>query len=208
MINFEGRIQKIRKITAPLGNSKPDWSICSRIARKMGASGFDYRKAVDVFSEMTKYIPSLKGLSLGKLGGKGIRLNADKAKRKASGFLPLKGGDEESHPVRGYPLRWMGGWSVKGYRTASFEKSIAGMNPIASLSRIEIHTEDAGKLGIASGEPVRMKSNDGILVDGIANVTDRVPKKSVYCHGFRNERFASNVQYGSHRWVKIEKGNS
>lgn len=63
MINGEGRLQRIRKAVDPPGNALPHWKILCRIAREMGAKGFDFDSVADVQKEMVKTIKGLKNLN-------------------------------------------------------------------------------------------------------------------------------------------------
>jgi predicted molibdopterin-dependent oxidoreductase YjgC len=62
-VNIEGRIQRSRKLVEPLGESKPDWWIFSRLAEKMGSRGFLYRDSTDIAEEISRTLPSLHEVS-------------------------------------------------------------------------------------------------------------------------------------------------
>ncbi len=49
--NSERRISRQRAFLPSPGEARPDWSIFSAVARRMGYAGFDFRSAADVFRE-------------------------------------------------------------------------------------------------------------------------------------------------------------
>jgi len=53
-INFEGRIQKGKKVAEPRGDSKPDWWLFSEIAKRMGEEGFEYKEPSEIFMEIQR----------------------------------------------------------------------------------------------------------------------------------------------------------
>jgi NADH dehydrogenase/NADH:ubiquinone oxidoreductase subunit G len=53
-INLEGRTRQVRKAVDPPGEALPDWLILSRIAQKMGVTGFDYPDAAAIQREMAQ----------------------------------------------------------------------------------------------------------------------------------------------------------
>jgi len=61
--NSDRRVQRIRKAADPPGEAKPDWWIVSQVARRMGAQGFDYESAEQVFDELCELSPTYHGLS-------------------------------------------------------------------------------------------------------------------------------------------------
>jgi predicted molibdopterin-dependent oxidoreductase YjgC len=52
-INYEGRVQPIRRAVPPPGEALPSWQILSRIAKTMGAAGFEYTNVKDIQAEIT-----------------------------------------------------------------------------------------------------------------------------------------------------------
>ncbi len=61
--NTERRVQLIRPAIKPPGDAKPDWWIICKIAKEMGAHGFDFESPEEIFNEITELVPSYKGIS-------------------------------------------------------------------------------------------------------------------------------------------------
>ncbi len=57
-INGAGRMQRVRGAVPPPGNALPDWDILCRLARFMGASGFDFTGPEEIRAEMARVIPT------------------------------------------------------------------------------------------------------------------------------------------------------
>jgi len=48
-MNAERRVQRVRKAVSPVGDSKPDWVIVQDVARAMGAPGFSFASAAEIW---------------------------------------------------------------------------------------------------------------------------------------------------------------
>lgn len=71
MINATGRLQMLNKAVEPPGNSRDDWEILQDLNRAMDGKDSIYELA-DLFSEMARVVPALKGHTLSTIGEKGI----------------------------------------------------------------------------------------------------------------------------------------
>ena len=60
--NADRRVQRVRQVIKPVGDSKPDWQIISEIAQKMGIEGFDYESSEDVAAEIAGLAPIYGGM--------------------------------------------------------------------------------------------------------------------------------------------------
>jgi len=72
--NFEGRVQRIKKVFEPLGESKPTWQFLSSLALELGLT-FSYNKAEEVFNDLAKESPRFRELTYKKLGKTGVLWN-------------------------------------------------------------------------------------------------------------------------------------
>ncbi len=67
-VNFEGRVQRIKKAFEPIGASRPTWQTLADLAALTGFSAGSYRKAEDVFADLVKSDAAFEGLSYKALG--------------------------------------------------------------------------------------------------------------------------------------------
>ncbi len=61
--NSERRVQRVRKAIEPIGESKPDWLITCQIAQKMGAEGFEFNDASEIYDEIAEVAPIFGGIN-------------------------------------------------------------------------------------------------------------------------------------------------
>src|SRR5437870_7770795 len=75
MINGRGRLQRLNRAVRPPGQAREDWEIlCDLLQELTGSNGLG--SIEDVFRRMAESIPSLAGLSLGKIGDLGVKVMA------------------------------------------------------------------------------------------------------------------------------------
>lgn len=206
VMNFEGRIQRSRKVVKSAGESKPDWWICSRIAQRMGVNGFTFDKVSDVFREWTSLIPAYAGVTFQRLSKAGLRLGSrQNAGKPDCRFLPftLEGGNVDAK--QGYPIRLMTGWNLYAYRNGPLAEYIPGMERLLSEDQVEIHPKDAGKMGAQDGDRIRLVLSNGFQMDGLAAVTDRVLPKTAYLCMNPHLFSGHGISEGNFVWVKIKK---
>ncbi len=65
--NTERRVQVVRQAIEPVSGSQPDWFIACQIARRMGASGFDFKNPQEILDEINRVTPSYGGISYERL---------------------------------------------------------------------------------------------------------------------------------------------
>ena len=70
--NTERRVQRVRKAVESPGEAKSDSWITCQIARRMGASGFDFAGASDVMEEIASLVPSYQGISYDRIDEVGL----------------------------------------------------------------------------------------------------------------------------------------
>ncbi|HEX5415393.1 MAG TPA: NADH-quinone oxidoreductase subunit NuoG [Chloroflexota bacterium] len=70
--NLERRVQRLKAAVLPPGEAKPDWAIIRDVANALGAD-FDYSTAADVLTEIALTVPMYAGLTMARLGSKGVQ---------------------------------------------------------------------------------------------------------------------------------------
>ncbi|HHN94290.1 MAG TPA: formate dehydrogenase subunit alpha, partial [Anaerolineae bacterium] len=55
------RIQRVRKVIEPVGDSRADWEIICQLGQRMGASGFDFASPKEVMEEIARLTPIYGG---------------------------------------------------------------------------------------------------------------------------------------------------
>lgn len=62
-VNVEGRIRKFKTLIEPLGKSRSDWWIFSRLAQKLGGKDFDFKSPLEITEQLAKAVPAFGELS-------------------------------------------------------------------------------------------------------------------------------------------------
>ena len=188
--NTERRIQRVRKAIEPVGDSKPDWWITSRIAKKLGAKGFDFSDPSDIMDEIASLTPSYNGISYKRIEKTGLQwpcisdkhpgtqfLHAEKfATKSGKGkFLPLKYKPSDELPDSKYPLVFTTDRSLFHFHTGTMTRRVDGLNVLNPEELLKINPEDALSLNIDDGDTVEVISRRG-KVRAKAKITDICPE--------------------------------
>ncbi|MBM3133005.1 MAG: formate dehydrogenase subunit alpha, partial [Chloroflexi bacterium] len=190
--NTERRVQRVCKALEPVGQSKADWQIVCEVARKMGATGFDFASAEDVFGEIAKTTPSYAGITYARLEQGGLQwpcpsedhpgtkfLHLGSFVRGKGRFSPLSYRPPAEQPDGEYPLVLTTGRSPFHYHTGTMTRKSVGLNALAPEELVWVNPADASALGIADGDGIRVTSRRG-SVEATARVTDDTPEKTVF----------------------------
>ena len=187
--NTERRVQRIRKAIPCVGESKADFEILSEV---MAALGYEnsFHTAREVFAEMAAVTPSYGGMSyerLEKLGslqwpcptadhpGTPILHVGKFSRGERALFKPAPYRPSAETPDAEYPMIFTTGRILYHYHTSTMTGRVEGLMNISGRSYVEINPADAAKLGILSGDSVKVSSRrGGVLAE--ARVTDIVPE--------------------------------
>jgi len=190
--NTERRVQRVRKVIEPIGDSKPDWWIICQVAQRLGTKGFDYGHPFDIMEEIRTLTPSYGGISYQRLEHGGLQwpcpvddhpgtpiLHTSIFVRGKGRFIPLKYIPPGEMPDEDYPLILTTGRSLYHFHTGTMTRKVAGLNSIEPEGVVEISPEDASQLGIAQGDKVKVSSRRGEVI-AKAKVTKAVPTGMVF----------------------------
>jgi NADH-quinone oxidoreductase subunit G len=73
MINIKGRLQRLNRATQPPGTAREDWEIIRDLIQQLTGSNGIYL-IEDVFKQITDSIPEMNGLTLSRIGDRGVQL--------------------------------------------------------------------------------------------------------------------------------------
>ena len=78
--NSERRVQRVRKVLEPVGDSKPDWAIFCELAKKISdstgedlSSEFSYEHPSQIWDEFASLTPLVAGINYERLEDGGIQ---------------------------------------------------------------------------------------------------------------------------------------
>ncbi len=209
--NSERRVQRVRRAIAPLGDSRPDWQITQEIARRTAAKlgfearGFDYQHPSEIFAEMASLTPILAGISYERLEAGGIQwpcptpdhpgtpyLYADSFPRGKGRFFPVEQGARAAElPDPDYPFILNTGRVLYHWHGGTLTRRVQGLLDLAPDLEVAIHPRDAERLGLQSGDPIRVWSRRGELF-GVARVTAAVRPGETFVPFVKLQESAAN----------------
>jgi len=191
--NSERRVNRVRGVSEPPGIAQPDWWIFKEIARRMGHewTANSARKIWD--DEISVLAPQLAGIKYSRLEEDGLQwpvpdmdhdgtplLHRDGCFTCGLGqFVPTAWTPPAEVPDDQYPFVLSTGRRLYHYHTRTQTGRAAGLNDLLGEETADISPADAGTLGIAHGERVRVKSRRG-EVTVKAKVTNEVPQGLVW----------------------------
>lgn len=170
-------VQRVRKAIEPVGDAKPDWEIACLLAKKMGAKGFDYKSAEDIFKEVSSLTPSYGGISYERLD-KELRLpwpcpspdhpgtpilHGAKFTRGLGKFSPIDYKPPAEQIDSEYPLILTTGRVIFHYHTGTMTRRSQKLESEMRESFVEVSPKDAERLEIKDREVVIAKSRRGEL---------------------------------------------
>ena len=182
--NTERRVQRVRQVIEPVGNSKPDWWITCELAKRLDGKGFDFETPEEIFTEISSVLPAYGGITYARLEKGGLqwpcpsedsegtpilhteKFGTDTGKGKFKPLAYRKSGEETDSD---YPLVLTTDRSLFHFHS-TMTRRVYGLNVLGDEERLIVHPKDAAKLGIEDGQTVKVISRRG-EVEVKANVT-------------------------------------
>lgn len=191
--NTDRRVQRVRKAIEPVGESKPDWWITCQIAKRMGALGFDYASPKEVMEEVNRLSPIYGGITYERLEKVvGLQwpcpdvnhpgtlfLHKGKFSRGLGKFFAIEFREADELPDAEYPLVLTTGRVMWHYHTGSMTRRSPKLESEAHEAYVEIHPEDAKKIGLNGHKRVRVTSRRGQIDLGV-RITEHIRPGVVY----------------------------
>jgi len=189
--NTERKVQRVRAALAPRGESKPDWQIVQELSTKMGYP-MSYAHPREIFEEIASLTPSYAGIDYDRIEREGIPwpcpdkdhpgtpvLHVEKFARGKGLFhvVEYKGSAEEADDE--YPLILTTGREHPHYHSGSMTRRCGRINDCFPEGFLEMHPADAERLGLRTGDPVRVASRRGEITTKV-KVVDRTAPGTVF----------------------------
>ena len=183
--NTERRVQLVRKAIEPVGESKPDWEIIQEISNRFGYP-MNYGSAEEIMQEISSLTPSYGGITYERLQGDGLTwpcpdkdhpgtkfLHKDKFARGLGLFHAIEYQPPAEVVDEEYPFWLSTGRVYVHYHTGTMTRVSPTLHAEMPEGTLEIHPQDADKLGVRQGEAVKVASRRGEITAKVT-VTDRV----------------------------------
>ena len=181
--NSERRVQRVRKVLEPVGDSKADWKIFCELAEKISeitdedfGSEFSYDHPSQIWDEFASLTPLVAGINYQRLENGGIQWpcptvdhpgtrylyekdfpRGDRA--KFVGFEQGKAADEL--PNRRFPLILNTGRILYHWHGGTMTRRAHGLLARASVLQVAVNPDDCDTYGLNSGDKVCIKSRRG-----------------------------------------------
>ncbi|MBC7287902.1 MAG: formate dehydrogenase subunit alpha [Armatimonadetes bacterium] len=192
--NTERRVQRVRAAVQPPGEAKPDWEIVCLISQAMGYP-MSYAGPEEIWDEIARLTPNHAGISYQRIEARGLGLqwpcpdethpgtkflHADilAGERKGS-FVPIEWEPYGEEPDAEYPWILTTGRRLYHYHTRTMTGRAKGLDEVWSRETLDIAPEDAAKLGIQDGDPIRIVSRRGEVI-ATARITDECPPGTLF----------------------------
>jgi formate dehydrogenase major subunit len=210
-MNADRRIQRVRKVLEPVGQSKPDWEIISAVARAMGCGDrFTFEGPESIWNEVRTVWPGARGISYARLEREGLRWpcpsedhpGTDILHRDTFGIGPharLRVIDYQPAPETTdteFPFLLTTGRALHQFNAGT----MTARTPNAVLrpaDLLEIAPADAAELSLGDGDLVRIVSRYGATQLPL-RMTDRVKRGELFATFHTVETFLNRVT-GPHR---------
>jgi formate dehydrogenase alpha subunit len=191
--NTDRRVQRVRKAIEPVGQSKPDWQIISELAKEIGSEGFDFNSPKEIMREISSLTTSYAGITYERLDrGEVLHWPCPDENHPGTPFLYEKGFARGKGrffainylpppelPDNEYPFLLSTGRIPFHFHGGSMTRRIETLNQEAPTGYLNIHLEDADKLGVKEGQPVKVRSRRGeILIN--ARISNEVEPGIVF----------------------------
>ena len=173
--NAERRVRRIRKAVEPPGTALPDWLITCRLSTAMGYP-MHYANAGKVMEEIARCTPMLGGIHYQRLEGEGLVwpcpscdhpgtpiLHTETFTRGKGYFSVLRNAETLERPDADFPLILVTGRRREHYNNGSMTRRCRGLVALVPEETVEIHPEDAARLGISTGMSVTVRSRRGVV---------------------------------------------
>ena len=186
--NTERRVQRVRKVIEPIGQSRPDWMIICDVAKHMGAEGFDYESPEEIIQEIRELTPSYGGITYERIRQTGLQWPCPDLQHPGTPYLytesfttpdglghfaPVSYTPSAEVTSREYPLILTTRRSIFHFH-GILSRKVDGLNILRDEEHVEINPTDAAGLDIEDGEMVKVVSRRG-AVSAKARISEVTP---------------------------------
>jgi predicted molibdopterin-dependent oxidoreductase YjgC len=161
LTNLEGRVQRLRKAIAPIGDSRPAWMIARDLARYMGDAAWDIESPAAVMNEITALVPAYAGMSYDNLNADGITRRFAPEAEETQPYLPVKLDGNPQFASDQFPLTLITERNLYFYHGACLTEQVPGMNLIKQEETLYLNEADTRQLGVSDGDLIKVVSPHG-----------------------------------------------
>ena len=189
--NFEGRVQRLRKVVEPAGEVLTDSEIVLRLAEKMGKP-MPYSSVQQIADEIEELVPLFQSPGDGDSEARDVsraELNRDPLGRRRlykgqfpkgfSRFSPVEYRPQPETARDGYAFTLLSGGVLHHSGTGSKTSRSARLNGFTPDAYVELCRPDADRIGVSEGDRVKVISSVG-EVTAAARLSAALPEGIVF----------------------------
>ncbi len=206
----DGRLQRVRPSAPRPGNIRPNWGVLAELSLALGHdTGVSSQPSA--FAALAEAVPFYSGITDADIGGRGIRWQDTPARANAPEPDEASGAGSPKHsseaPAERFGDRASDALALGTYRDL-WAGPITELNPplrfLAPQQRVELSVPDADRLGLKSGDEVKVAQN-GTSVRARVAIRERVNEGTCFLLEGTAEANANALLNGSPVSVTIEK---
>ncbi len=189
--NTERCVLRVRKAVEPVGESRPDWDIICDLSTRFGLP-MNYSSPSEIFDEIAKVAPSYGGLNYERLEKGPIAwpcptpdhpgtpvLHKDRFTRGKGLFHAIEYRPPEELADDEFPMQLTTGRYFPHYHTGTMTRNSPTLHSEMPEGHVEIHPEDAARIGLKSYDLAKVVSRRGEVVTK-AIVTDIIKPGNIF----------------------------
>jgi predicted molibdopterin-dependent oxidoreductase YjgC len=181
--NTDRRVQRVRQALPPRGQSRPDWQIICDLAARLearlgrpGSAYWRYQHPSEVLEEMGRLVDDYAGVKYARLENEGLQhpvwddqhpgtpiLFVDSFPRGRGKFHPLDYRPAVESTDADYPFILTTGRVLEHWHGGSMTRN-SKLDDLYPEAQVELHPDDARRLGVADRQAVRVTSRRGSIV--------------------------------------------
>jgi len=174
--NTERRVQRVRRAVAPPAGARNDWEILCDVSTRMGYP-MSYSGAAGIMDEIAAVTPIYGGISFERIDKVGLQwpcpdkshpgtlyLHAANFTRGKGKFHPIHFRKPAETPDRKYPFILSTGRMLYQYHTGTLTRKSPVIDQKSPTGYVEIHADDATRLGITDGDQVQVETRRGSVI--------------------------------------------
>ena len=183
--NTERRVQRVRKCVAGPGQARTDSEIICEVSTKMGYP-MSYESNALIMNEIASVSPIYGGISFERIKDIGLQwpcpdkthpgtkyLHKGEFTRGKGKFHPVPFKNPAETPDDNYPLVLSTGRQLYQFHTGTMTRKSRVINQVSPTGYVEMHPDDAQKLGISDGDKVKVSTKRGKVIT-LAKVTGNI----------------------------------
>ena len=181
--NTDRRVQLVRRAITPRGQARADWQIicdlAQRLEQRLGradSAKWDYAHPSEVLAEMGRLVPEYAGVKYARLEDEGLQVPVWDDQHPGTPFLfegTFPRGKAKFHPLdfrpaaetpdQEYPFILTTGRVLEHWHGGSMTRH-SKLDDLYPEALMELHPEDATRLGVQDRQTVRVSSRRGTII--------------------------------------------